>query len=153
MTRMEDQSELTDMHGGTAALHVSELAAASHGEAKRVVRRLCEVEADPTLVKRRRKRHGGMVVHASRGGALVSREGMAEYSPHLDEGGCERAQSMRGVEAKPRARRLEGGCGGFGARHRRTSRRPSATVAATCSGERRRRRNEREQGRRTREAG
>jgi hypothetical protein len=28
----------------------------------------------------------------------------AEYVPHLDDGGCEHAQSMRDVEAEPRAR-------------------------------------------------
>jgi hypothetical protein len=75
MAQMEDWSELAGAHGGTVALHVSELAAAGHGEAKRGMRRLCEVEADPALAKRRRKRHGGKVVHTSRGGALVSGEG------------------------------------------------------------------------------
>jgi hypothetical protein len=75
----------------------------------------------------------------------------AEYGPHLDEGGDERAQSTKGVEVEPRARRLEGIRGGLGARRRRTSWRRSAAAAAACSGERRR--NEREQGMSTREAG
>jgi hypothetical protein len=81
MTWMEDRSELAGAHGGTAALHVSKLAVAGHGEAKRDMRRLCEVEADPALVKRRRKRHGGTVVHASRGGALVGGEGDDRIQP------------------------------------------------------------------------
>jgi hypothetical protein len=38
------------------------------------VHKLCEVEADLVLTKRRRRRHGSMVVHMSHDGALVGGE-------------------------------------------------------------------------------
>jgi hypothetical protein len=50
---------LTNGHGGTAELHVNELASTDHGEAERRHTRACEATASPTLTKRERKRHDG----------------------------------------------------------------------------------------------
>jgi hypothetical protein len=43
--------------------------------------RLSEVEADLALAKRRRKRHGSLVVHTRRGDALVGGEGDGRIRP------------------------------------------------------------------------
>jgi hypothetical protein len=69
----ELQIELAGEHGGAAALHVSELAVASHGEARQGVQRPCEVKADLVHVKWRRKRKGE-VGHVGHGGVLVGGE-------------------------------------------------------------------------------
>jgi len=58
---------------------------------------------------------------------LAGEEGGAKFGPHLDDGSRERAQTMKVDEAELLAARIEGWCGGAGARRRRSV---SASLAA-----------------------